>query len=33
MSDVTLPGSSGIAIYQDHYGKKNSLPCNDAMEI
>jgi hypothetical protein len=37
MSDVTLPGSPGIAVYQDHYGshyrKKNGLPCNDAMEM
>jgi hypothetical protein len=33
MFDVTLPGSLGIVIYQDHYGEKNSCPCNDAMKI
>jgi hypothetical protein len=37
VSDVTLPDSPGIAVYQDHYGshyrKKNGLPCNDGMEI
>jgi hypothetical protein len=37
VSDVKLPGSPGIVIYQDHYGgyyrKKNGLPCNDAIEI
>jgi hypothetical protein len=37
MFDVTLPGSPGIVVCQDHYGdhyrKKNGLPCNDAMEI
>jgi hypothetical protein len=35
--DVTLPGFPGVEVSQDHYGnhciKKNSLPCNDAMEI
>jgi hypothetical protein len=37
MSDVTLPGSPGIAVYQDHYGshyrKKNGRPYNDVVEI
>jgi hypothetical protein len=37
VSDVTLPGSPGGAVYQDHYGghniKKNGLSCNDAMKI
>jgi hypothetical protein len=37
VSDVTLPDSLGIAVYQDHYGghyrKKNGHPYNDAVEI
>jgi hypothetical protein len=37
VSDVTLPGSPGIAFYQDHYGghyrKKNGCPYDDAVEI
>jgi hypothetical protein len=37
VSDVSLPGSNGIVVYQDHYGghcrKKNSHSYNDAVEI
>jgi hypothetical protein len=37
VSDVTLPASPGIAVYQDHFGghyrKKNGHPHNDAEEI
>jgi hypothetical protein len=37
MFDTTLPGSFGIAVYQDHYGghykKENCCPCNDAVKI
>jgi hypothetical protein len=37
VSDVTLPGSPGIVVYQDHYGdhyrKKNGHPYNDTEEI
>jgi hypothetical protein len=37
VSDVTLLGSLGIAVYQDHYGghyrKKNGCPYNVAVEI
>jgi hypothetical protein len=37
MFDTTLPGSLGIAIYQNHYGghyrKENILPYNNPVEI
>jgi hypothetical protein len=37
MFNTILPGSLGIAVYQDHYGghyrKENSHPCNSAVEI
>jgi hypothetical protein len=37
MFDVTLPGSLGIIVYQDHdsghYREKKSHPSNDAMKI
>jgi hypothetical protein len=38
MFNVTLPGSLGIVVHQDHYRghyfrEKNSHPCNDAIKI
>jgi hypothetical protein len=37
MLNITLPGSPGIVVFQDHdrghYKKKNSHTCNDAMKI